>query len=248
MPRSHKTVHKLSAFAVAPVVALVFMTSTAANTGPEGATGNSQPVREGLGANAVSNAASSFPRSGGPGRPLSMIVIVPLPKALAEQIPNTLPIISQPPMGGGSKLSQKLIAPVRPGPLAVRPSRLTLTMVRLGDSNLYQGSFGPLTLTDARGTLAGWKLSVTIAGLPPGSEAKVFPQSVVGVTGYASEVRSAHRSTCESAKHCRAPIASAREGGGSGIFQLSGTVTVELFGGEPDLMSAFTVTVTPRVS
>lgn len=112
------------------------------------------------------------------------------------------------------------VAVLSGGPLRVTPDRVVVTLHRSGHELV--GTFGPVRLTDPRGTLAGWVLRASL--LTGGDHGPVFvePGDPVAVSGRPSEVTPAVRRQRVGAGG--AVLLSAPRGGGGGTFAVSATV------------------------
>jgi hypothetical protein len=108
--------------------------------------------------------------------------------------------------------------------MSISPLADTVMLHRRDDGEL-EGSFGPVVVTDARGSLAGWVLTAAIGGSSGLKEAiKVVPGPAIALTGRPGEATAATPTTVNIDQP--ASLMSAPAGGGGGIFEISGTVTL----------------------
>jgi hypothetical protein len=139
----------------------------------------------------------------------------------------------------GSTLSQVIAVPVQGGSISVSPMSTNVTLRPVGDGSQATGSFGPVVVTDARGSLAGWTLSASAGGdvSPQKIEFVLGPARVV--TGRAGE--SSALVTASAAAGQSVAIMTAGPGGGGGKFEISGTVTVTSDGSPQRMELGFVV-------
>jgi hypothetical protein len=121
--------------------------------------------------------------------------------------------------------SQVISIPLQGGSMSVSPSTSTVVLHRLGDSNRFSGNFGPVVVTDARGNLDGWVLSTTATGSSFVLDGvSIRPGAAVAVTGHTGDAIAARPGTADAGGGV--DLMDAPGGGGGGMFQISGTVTV----------------------
>ena len=166
----------------------------------------------------LAGVAASHAASAGPGRWAAGSVTVDHPAAqatAAAAAPTPLPAV-----GAG----QVLAVTIEGAGLTAGPSTETVTLHRDGRSSRFTAAFGPLSVVDARWTLTGWTLRVSVLGpIPPGT-ATVHPARPVTVSGIPSEVRSLGSSRLGGAP---VGIMAATPGGGGGTFSDGGTIDLE---------------------
>lgn len=152
-------------------------------------------------------------------------------------------------VSSGSSVAQIVAVSVFPGPLTVTPS--TASVVFGPSTNgTSDGTLPEITVVDARGSLVGWRATVTlqsINGIPTTDLAQarlcLRPSAAVAVAGRQSEVRTGHH-------HCGVAgdpltLFFAPPDGGGGTFDDSGRVTLQL-PGAPDA-SSFSATLAVAV-
>ena len=168
----------------------------------------------------LAGAVASHAAAAGPGRWAAGSVAATQP---AMQ-PATQAIAQQPPAASGGGAGEVLAVTVQGAGLTAGPTMASVTLHRVGRSSRFTGSFGPLTVVDARGTLAGWTLWVASVGPLPSGALTVHPAKPVTVSGVPSEVHAAGPSKLGSSP---VGVMTAAAGGGGGTFADSGTVDLE---------------------
>lgn len=114
-------------------------------------------------------------------------------------------------VGGEAAVAQQRIGfVIHPGPLTISPASVTVRLHRAGGG--YAGSWGPVWVIDARGTLVGWTASVSA---PPG--VVVSTDRPAAVTGRPSEVAAGEAGS--------GAVMRGVAGGGGGTFVVSGQVS-----------------------
>lgn len=108
---------------------------------------------------------------------------------------------------------------VRGADLTAAPAQLTVILRRQGQSSQFVGAYGPVTVVDARGTLAGWTAYLCPENLPAASALVVEPGRPVAVSGNPGEVRRGR-----GLRAGRAAVMYAPAGGGGGTFETSGAI------------------------
>jgi len=134
---------------------------------------------------------------------------------------------------------QTIAVTVAPGTgLTVAPATATVPVARTGDR--ASATFGPIVVTDSRGTLLGWTLSVT-ATVTRGTigTLTIRPRTPAAPDGRLSEITAAPPTTIGSGETDIAPLMTAPPGGGGGSFQVSGSLTASDPHGSPELKLHF---------
>ena len=170
--------------------------------------------------------------SGPDGEPATQVTVEPVVDASAAAPLATAPLaaIAPPaiPFGVGSVATQTghqvVVLAVRGGSLSVSPTSSLLRLRRIAGTDRFSGAFGPVVVTDARGTLAGWTLSAEPGASTPSRAVQVRPHSLVAVTGRPGEARASAPTTATEGRP--AALMAAGSGGGGGMFGISGTLTV----------------------
>ena len=148
--------------------------------------------------------------------------------------------------GGASSpapvLHQTISVRVIGGTLSVSPTTLTVEL-RRARGNHFTGTFGPITVTDGRGTLSGWRASVWSAASGKGT-LMVHAGSPTAISGLQNEVDGAPPSDLSDGQS--ATIMRAPSGGGGGTFSVGGAV--ELSNGPTKGPDAITVTLSVGVA
>ncbi len=130
--------------------------------------------------------------------------------------------------GSGGGVQQTLNVAVLPGPLTVEPptESVSLSQVRpfgLGEP-FYLGELSPITVVDARGSLVGWRATVSLQAIPgldaqqlAQAELCAAPRPPTMVAGNPDDVvRGAPRSCAGSGRPI--PVFFAAPGGGGGTY------------------------------
>jgi len=153
----------------------------------------------------------------------TQVSLVPLPQSVAtSSAAGVIQTLSVSVQGGG--------------PLSVSPRSLTLRFPRGAHGSALRAALPTITLTDARGTLAGWTLTLSVHGVA--GRVRVHPSAAQALTGRADEVRSS--SVAVVGPSTRAVLMSAPPDGGGGEFAVGGWV--ELLG-VPDARGDVVATV-----
>jgi hypothetical protein len=167
-------------------------------------------------------------------------VSAPTPDA-APAAPEPFPPISIQPLAPGTpvapattptdgatqSMQQTLLLVINGGTISVLPTSANVVLHRDGDRHSV-GQFGPITVIDARGSLAGWSLRASLAG-PESGDLIVHPGTAVAITGRPGEATASGAAPLTTAGSV---IMSAAPEGGGGDFSISGTV--DLVGGNND--------------
>lgn len=139
---------------------------------------------------------------------------------------------------GSSSVQQILSLTIRPGPLTITPSSESISFTQgrgRGEGESLAGSLSTVTVVDARGSLVGWRATVSlqsVAGLSAADLAKatlcLTPAERTVIAGNPPEVKSAHHS-CGGVG---APLTLfyAPPNGGGGTFTDTGSLTLSLPG------------------
>ena len=125
-------------------------------------------------------------------------------------------------MDSTPSMQQTLVLVINGGTLSVSPGSASVVLHRNGNGHLV-GRFGPITVVDARGSLAGWKLTASLA-VPESGHLTVHPGAAVAVTGRPGE---AVASRAGSLTTEGTVIMTAAPDGGGGDFSISGSVDVQ---------------------
>ena len=125
-------------------------------------------------------------------------------------------------VGQGGSVEQVLVLSISGGSMSVSPASTTVVLQQV-KRGTYSGTFGPITVTDARGTQVGWSLKVT--GPDVGGELTAIPGPAVAVTGRSGEAlaRPSSRLDSDGTQLMVAPA-----GGGGGQFSIGGTVELNV--------------------
>jgi hypothetical protein len=127
--------------------------------------------------------------------------------------------------------TQMISIPVSGGSMWITPSRVTIALHPDQADGRLTGSFGPIVVTDTRGTLSGWELTASDVVSPVGTvTAEIIPGAATALTGLQSEATAGYASAVgggQSSILMRAP-----QGGGGGKFAISGTVSLTSNGGQ----------------
>lgn len=160
----------------------------------------------------------------------------PAPSAVAQQQGIGVSVIGGSGSSAPGPLHETIGITVIGGSMTVHPASVAVTLHRDGDR--YVGTFGPITVNDARGTLVGWRAWLSLPGWTDGTLV-AHPGSPVAISGLQHEVAQAGTGNVSDAP----TIMSAPAGGGGGSFRVSGTLELRgASGDDPD-----TITVTPSV-
>jgi hypothetical protein len=161
----------------------------------------------------------------------SVIVMAALPavagaagrshRSHARLTPITSPATSS--VRSAAAITEQVSVAVQGDGMSVSPSSAVVKLTRDASTDAFRGTLPEITVTDARGSLAGWTLSVTPTP-PSGGPASidVHPAVPIAVTGVQSEVIAgavAHDSPA-------AVLASAPAGGGGGTFTVPAAAIV----------------------
>jgi len=86
-------------------------------------------------------------------------------------VPQSHPLADTPsiPVGSGGSVQQTIAVSVLPGPLTVTPATESVTLSQVSVAGrglpLYRGELSPVTVVDARGSLVGWRATVSLQGV-----------------------------------------------------------------------------------
>ncbi|HEX4160850.1 MAG TPA: hypothetical protein VHZ05_00030 [Acidimicrobiales bacterium] len=135
-------------------------------------------------------------------------------------------------------VEQVLAVPILPGPLTVTPTGESVSFTKAhgqGNGGQLAGSLATVTVVDARGSLVGWRATVSlqsVAGVSAADLAKatlcVSPDAPTVVAGNPPEVR-AGRTVCGGAGD-PLQLFFAPPNGGGGTFSDTGSLTLHLPG------------------
>ncbi len=140
--------------------------------------------------------------------------------ALVVNVPSTA-------TGSGGGVQHTLDVAVLPGPLTVEPPTESVSLLQVRPFGLgepYLGGLSPITVVDARGSLVGWRATVSLQAIP-GLDARqlaqaelcVTPRSPTMVAGNPGDVvRGAPRSCAGTGRPI--PVFWAAPGGGGGTY------------------------------
>jgi hypothetical protein len=135
-------------------------------------------------------------------------------------------------------VQQRIAIPVLPGRLSVSPTSASVVLHRVA-SNRYVGSWGPLQVVDARGSLVGWTAAIGLGFGTASGRLVVTPNPPVAVTGRPDEVVAAQAAVLTPGRSTL--VMSGAAGGGGGTFSVTGTLT--LTGGPANGPDTLTVPV-----
>ena len=140
-----------------------------------------------------------------------------------DHVAHARPLSAQAPgtSAGASvaEVTEQVSLDVRGAGMSVSSRGAAVTLTREGSTGMFLGSLPAASVTDARGSLAGWTLSVS-ATLPGGHAASIDlrPAAPIAVTGVASEVGAGP----EVRGAPDVVLVSAPPGGGGGAFTVPG--------------------------
>lgn len=120
-----------------------------------------------------------------------------------------------------AELSQTITITIAPGPFMITPTDTVAHLHRRGRGRRFTGTLGPVRVTDARGSLAGWVVCVTLAD-GSNSRLSVIPSPVVAVTGRAGEALGGRRALLVAGE--QVALMSAVADGGGGIFEIGASL------------------------
>jgi hypothetical protein len=165
-----------------------------------------------------------------------------------ESLPRSQWAVNEPaPNVGVGTTTQQLIVPVLPGPLTISPATVTVSMRRNGNGNHYTGAIPTITVVDARGTLAGWRATVTLVSATgvhaPRIDARLFPDRPVVVYGDAFGVGRAHPGALDDGS-AQLLCSAMREHGG-GTYSCGGRIDANR---RDRTVDAFTITLALAVA
>ena len=118
-------------------------------------------------------------------------------------------------------LSQTITVTIAPGPFTITPSDAVAHLHRRGRGRRFTGTLGPVRVTDARGSLAGWVARVALADRS-NSRLSVTPSLAVAVTGRPGEAQGGRRALLV-AGHSVDLMSAAADGGG-GIVEIGASL------------------------
>ncbi len=104
------------------------------------------------------------------------------PTSLPTPAPQAAAVVDVPAVSGGAGASagsveQTIAVSILPGPLTITPvtETMDLSQLRGFDRGLsfYRGQLSPVTVVDARGSLVGWRASVSLQGVAGASAAEL---------------------------------------------------------------------------
>ena len=144
--------------------------------------------------------------------------------------PRGASIITAHDRGAVSGTAQQLVLRVLPGPLTASPTSLHVQIEPRGSGQHFRVVLPAITVVDARGSLVGWTLSlslIAVDGVPTDAvHARLFADAPTVVYGEQWGLR-AGRPGALSATQSGA-LCSAEAGGGGGTFRCGGHVDVSL--------------------
>jgi hypothetical protein len=120
-----------------------------------------------------------------------------------------------------AQVQQTIVIPIRSGPLTVTPHHAVVTLQRVGHSRDYRGVLDGVELIDARGSLAGWTLTLVVSGVAA-DVSRVQPRDVE------STIPREVRCTTIFLRGAPAPLCHADAGGGGGTTTLDVEINVSL--------------------
>ncbi len=87
------------------------------------------------------------------------------------------PAVSGGPGASEGSVQQTIAVSILPGPLTVSPATETVALSQLRGFNrglpFYRGQLSPVTVVDARGSLVGWRASVSLQGVAGATAAQL---------------------------------------------------------------------------
>jgi hypothetical protein len=146
--------------------------------------------------------------------------------------------------GGSASLSQTIGVSVLPGPLTVSPASQSVTLARRGPGSVFLfngesfgGPLGRITVVDARGSLVGWRASVTLLSVNGengdngngrgGAVLCVTPDAPTMVAGNPADIVRADRPSCGRIGQS-IPVFFAAPNGGGGNYSDAGSLNLVL--------------------
>ena len=122
-------------------------------------------------------------------------------------------------------VQQTVAVGVHAGALSVAPANVEITLTRDASTGVYRGVLSRVTVTDARGTLAGWTLAGSINVNDDSATIDIVPATPTVVAGFADGI--APGRPAQVTNGSVATLATAAAGEGGGTFATSGsTITV----------------------
>lgn len=120
-----------------------------------------------------------------------------------------------------AEMSQTITITIAPGPFTIAPTDTVAHLHRRGRGRRFTGALGPVRVTDARGSLAGWVARVALAD-GSNSRLSVTPSPAVAVTGLAGEAQGGRRALLVAGHPV--DLMSAVADGGGGIFEIGASL------------------------
>jgi hypothetical protein len=184
------------------------------------------------------------------GAPAATPMVTALPAAPASVPTATLPPVEVPPaptppqsdtsattnasIPGEPSLQQTMSVEILPGPLTVTPSSETVTLSPgLGSASAAGGTLSTITVIDARGSLVGWRVTVSlqsVRGITGSDLAGVRlcaqPDPVTIVAGNPQDVVRSSPGSCAGVGGTISVFAAAA-GGGGGTYSDTAVLTLE---------------------
>ena len=143
----------------------------------------------------------------------------------APQVVQPAPADASAPVQVAGDVAQTVSMGVHAGTLSVTPAAVAIALTRDASTGLYRGVLPRATVTDARGTLAGWTLVASIDVGDASASIDITPTMPSVVAGFADGIAAGHRAQVGNGDGV--PVATAAAGEGGGTFATSGsTLTV----------------------
>ena len=147
---------------------------------------------------------------------------------------------NSPPADPSGAVGQSLSVTIAPGSLTVAPATESVPLANadvLGRTTpLYEGDSSPMTVVDARGSLVGWHVSVSLQDVPglPASDLVhaqlcVLPDSPSRISGNPSDIVRGNVRSCAGLGQAL-PVFWAASGGGGGTYRETAGLTLVLPG------------------
>lgn len=140
----------------------------------------------------------------------------------AHVVDATAPVAPPAVDAGGSTAAQTVSVGVRAGDLSVAPADATIVLNRDASTGAYRGVLPRVTVTDARGSLAGWTVHARLELADGTAAVDVVPAAPVVIAGFADGI--AAGPTTHAVGSTDAVLVTASNGEGGGTFASPGAL------------------------